>query len=86
MSDESISGADLLALINEATLVALRQRIEQNDGSVESIRIQHFEEAIRRVAPSVRPEDRERYRRLKEKYAGHRGKMLAEWEEEKDDG
>uniref|UniRef100_A0A183CEM4 Nuclear VCP like n=1 Tax=Globodera pallida TaxID=36090 RepID=A0A183CEM4_GLOPA len=65
---EFFTGADLVALIHEATLCALRQRIEQNDPHIDSVQSYHFEEAFRRIRPSVRPTDREHYRKLREKY------------------
>uniref|UniRef100_A0A914HZJ2 AAA+ ATPase domain-containing protein n=1 Tax=Globodera rostochiensis TaxID=31243 RepID=A0A914HZJ2_GLORO len=65
---EFFTGADLVALIHEATLCALRQRIEQNDPHIDSVQLHHFEEAFRRIRPSVRPMDREHYSKLREKY------------------
>ncbi|KAL3095293.1 hypothetical protein niasHS_007392 [Heterodera schachtii] len=63
------TGADLVALVHEATLCALRERIDQNDSRIDSVQSHHFEEALRRIRPSVRQSDREHYDRLREKYA-----------------
>lgn len=73
---EFFTGADLVALVHEATLIALRQRIEQLDANVEAVGSEHFEEALKRVLPSVKPDDRKRYQRLREKF--HQGNYTDE--------
>jgi SpoVK/Ycf46/Vps4 family AAA+-type ATPase len=58
----------LVALVHEATLIALRQRIEHQNASIDSLNRDHFEEAMKRIMPSVKAEDREHYKKLKKKF------------------
>lgn len=59
------SGADLVALIHEAGVVALKKRIEQEGSNKDSLTMEDFEEAMNKVMPSVGPIDRERYAKIK---------------------
>jgi SpoVK/Ycf46/Vps4 family AAA+-type ATPase len=63
------SGADLAALVHEAGILALRQRLEQNNKSVTAITLEHFKLASKRLTPSVSASDRERYEKLRGQYA-----------------
>jgi SpoVK/Ycf46/Vps4 family AAA+-type ATPase len=64
----AFSGADLAALVHEAGVLALRQRLEQNNKSVIAITFDHFKLASKRITPSVSTTDRHRYDTLREKY------------------
>jgi len=48
---EGYSGADLELLVREATFLALRENIDTKEVSM-----RHFEEALRKVRPSVTPD------------------------------
>jgi SpoVK/Ycf46/Vps4 family AAA+-type ATPase len=63
----NLRGADLVALIHEAALIALKERIEHKNLSIKSVNSVHFEEALKKVTPSVKFEDRLYYKKLKEK-------------------
>lgn len=60
-------GADLVALIHEAGVMALKERIECNP-TIESLKLEHFESAMRKVSPSVGVADRDRYAKLRIQY------------------
>lgn len=60
------SGADLTALVHEAGILALKQRLE--DQSVQAIGMCHLVQAAQRICPSVSKTDRERYNKLRDKY------------------
>ncbi|KAE9549018.1 hypothetical protein FO519_007762, partial [Halicephalobus sp. NKZ332] len=61
------TGADLVALIHEASICALKDRLFQNL-SVDSISMKHFDEAVKKIRPSVSEFDRKKYEKLKELY------------------
>ena len=46
----------------------MKQRIQQKDDTIDRVGMAHFEEAMRKVRPSVAPKDRERYRLFKSIY------------------
>ncbi len=56
---EYYTGADLAALVREAAMLALRESVKE--GKVRSVDIEHFEEALKRVQPSLTPELVRRY-------------------------
>ncbi|XP_069089926.1 nuclear valosin-containing protein-like [Pleurodeles waltl] len=67
------TGADLSALVREASITALRQEMarqssENNNGATGGIKIgrQHFEEALSRVKPSVSKKDQLTYEQLRQ--------------------
>jgi predicted ATP-dependent Lon-type protease len=64
-------------------LAALRQRIEDQNVAIDSLGAEHFEDALKRVSPSVKMEEREYYRRLKEKF--QRGKLTSATEQQEID-
>ncbi|CAK5042200.1 unnamed protein product [Meloidogyne enterolobii] len=66
---EFFTGADLVALVHEATLIALKERIECKNLSINSVISENFEEALKKVSPSVKFEDRLYYKKLKEKFS-----------------
>ncbi|CAK5081861.1 unnamed protein product [Meloidogyne enterolobii] len=66
---EFFTGADLVALVHEATLIALKERIECKNLSINSVISENFEEALNKVSPSVKSEDRLYYKKLKEKFS-----------------
>ncbi|MEM3978743.1 MAG: hypothetical protein QXK87_06725, partial [Fervidicoccaceae archaeon] len=53
------TGADLEALVREAVLIALREKLE-----VRPVEMRHFMEALKVVKPSLTREDIERYERI----------------------
>lgn len=64
---EFYTGADLAALVHEASICALKDRLFQNS-NIDSISLKHFDEAIRKIRPSVSENDRKKYEKLKELY------------------
>ncbi|KAF7638535.1 hypothetical protein Mgra_00001910 [Meloidogyne graminicola] len=64
---EFFTGADIVALVHEATLLALKERIENKNLSINAVTKVHFENALKGVSPSVKLEDRLYYQNLKEK-------------------
>ena len=78
---EGYSGADLAALVREAAVGALRQRIDdleaglelsltQEEGVDMRVGIKEFELALDKLEPSVSTAQRRRYELLKTKFAG----------------
>jgi len=60
---EGYTGADIEAICREAAMIALRENI-----NAEKVEMRHFEEAMKKIKPSVRKEDMEIYKRLAEEY------------------
>ncbi len=56
---EGYTGADLEALVREAVMLKLREKFE-----VGPVAMKHFEQALKKVPPSLTPEDVRRYERL----------------------
>ncbi|MFH4977548.1 hypothetical protein AB6A40_004257 [Gnathostoma spinigerum] len=65
---EWFTGADLCALIHEASLIALRARLSNNDPAIDSVGMEHFLKALDKIVPSVSDTDRKKYLRLKEQF------------------
>lgn len=59
---EGYTGADIAALVREAAMLALREVIRE--GKVKPVSMRHFEEALKRVPPSLTPEDIRRYEEM----------------------
>uniref|UniRef100_A0A9J2PWI2 AAA+ ATPase domain-containing protein n=1 Tax=Ascaris lumbricoides TaxID=6252 RepID=A0A9J2PWI2_ASCLU len=66
---EWFTGADLVALVHEASLVALKERLSTNDTSIDALTMRHFRLAMQSVRPSVAEKDRINYLKLKEIYS-----------------
>uniref|UniRef100_A0A7E4ZSH0 Nuclear valosin-containing protein-like n=1 Tax=Panagrellus redivivus TaxID=6233 RepID=A0A7E4ZSH0_PANRE len=62
------SGADLAALVHEASICALKERLSNNDPTLDSVSTRHFEAAMTKVRASVIEGDRKKYERLKDLY------------------
>jgi len=56
-------------LVHEATLIALKERVECKNLLINSVISENFEEALKKVSPSVKVEDRLYYKKLKEKFS-----------------
>ncbi|KHJ76836.1 hypothetical protein OESDEN_12856 [Oesophagostomum dentatum] len=63
------TGADLAALVHEASIIALKARLFGNDTSVDAVSMEHFRKAIQNIRPSVTDADRKKYMRMKEIYS-----------------
>jgi transitional endoplasmic reticulum ATPase len=57
------TGADLESLAREAAMLALREDIKS-----EKVKRRHFEEAMKKVLPSVSEQDQEAYKKMEEAY------------------
>jgi transitional endoplasmic reticulum ATPase len=60
---DGYAGADLEALVREAAMLALRESFE-----AQNVTMRHFEEALKKVPPSVSKIDNERYQKIEENY------------------
>ena len=60
---EEFSGADIQALCREAAMVALRTSRESKE-----VTHANFEEALKKVMPSLKQEEIKKYRAIEEKY------------------
>ncbi|XP_059075802.1 cell division control protein 48 homolog C [Cryptomeria japonica] len=79
-SCENFSGADLAALVNEACMCALQERITtavEADSDVRKyalvVNLSHFEQAFKRVVPSVSKAQRHYYEQVYQKFMGLTG-------------
>ena len=68
---EGYTGADIEAICNEATILALREYIQSGKNPEEpkdaKIEMKHFEEALKRIKP-LSKEQREMYERMIERF------------------
>uniref|UniRef100_A0AC35G5T0 AAA+ ATPase domain-containing protein n=1 Tax=Panagrolaimus sp. PS1159 TaxID=55785 RepID=A0AC35G5T0_9BILA len=62
------SGADLTALVHEASICALKDRLMKNDCTIDKISEIHFTQAMAKVRASVSEMDRKKYSNLKDLY------------------
>ena len=60
---EGYTGADLESLAREAAMLALRENI-----GTKKVTKKHFDEAMKKVLPSVSKHDQERYKQIESKY------------------
>ncbi|KAK1401943.1 cell division control protein 48-like [Heracleum sosnowskyi] len=64
-----LSGADLAALMDEAAMVALEDKLQEpksSDGTRYTIKTKHFDEALKKVPPSVSIKQNDYYGRLQQ--------------------
>ncbi|WP_054858036.1 CDC48 family AAA ATPase [Vulcanisaeta sp. JCM 16159] len=61
---EGYTGADLAALVREAAMLALRETIKSNTSQVKPVGIEHFEEALKVVPPSLAKQDIARFEEM----------------------
>ena len=61
---EGYTGADLASLVREAGILAIRESINEKLEHAKPVGIKHFEEALKTVKPSLKPEDIEKYKRI----------------------
>lgn len=77
---DGFSGADIAALVREAATLALRTALEGNGafetekeggtGHMVTVTVEHFTAAAIKTLPSVSREQRHKYERMRDKYAG----------------
>ena len=70
---EGYVGADIESICREAAMLALRK-----DMNTKEITSEHFEEALKKVAPSVTPEIKEGYEKLRDAFTSAAGKQMIE--------
>jgi transitional endoplasmic reticulum ATPase len=58
---EGYTGADIAAVVREAAMLALRETVRERASSVKPVSMRYFEEALKRVPPSLTQEDIRRY-------------------------
>ncbi|KAM1965937.1 hypothetical protein ACFX15_046216 [Malus domestica] len=75
---ENFSGADLAALMNEAAMAALEEKLtlpeRSSDASPWTIKESHFEQALAKMAPSVTDQQMQYYQRFGESLKAPRNK------------
>ena len=98
---DGFSGADIAALVREAATIALRADLDIErerggegmdaeetapDGGVDCVTEEHFAQAAKKTKPSVSKEQRLKYERMRDKYAGvsRRAKLKEEKDEPAD--
>lgn len=79
---DGFSGADIAALVREAATLSLRSALERigafetdttetvADTSMVKVTVEHFRLAAKKTLPSVSREQRNKYERMRDKYAG----------------
>ncbi|MFT4343197.1 MAG: CDC48 family AAA ATPase [Candidatus Woesearchaeota archaeon] len=70
---EGYVGADIESICREAAMLALRENMDTKE-----IGMKHFEEALKKVRPSVTPEIKQGYEQLKEAFTSAAGKQMIE--------
>ncbi len=60
---DGFTGADIESLVREAGMLALREDIK-----TKKVMKKHFDEALKKVSPSVTKSDQERYKQIEKKY------------------
>lgn len=60
---EGYTGADIEAVCREAAMIALRENL-----NADKVELRHFEEALKRIRPSVKEDEMNMYKRLAEEY------------------
>ena len=70
---EGLTGADLEALVREAAMVALRESMDSKE-----VKRKHFEEAKKKVKPSVTKQSIEIYQKIEEQFLNRAKSALAE--------
>ncbi|MEM4081699.1 MAG: AAA family ATPase, partial [Pyrobaculum sp.] len=61
---EGYTGADIAALVREAAMLALRETIKEKAVKAKPVSWRHFEEAFKRIPPSLTPADIKHYEEL----------------------
>ncbi len=61
---EGYTGADIAAVVKEAAMLALRESIKEGLKKPKKVSMRHFEEALKRVPPSLTPEDIRHYEEM----------------------
>ncbi len=64
---EYYTGADIAAVCREAAMMALRESIKEGLTKPKKVSMRHFEEALKRVPPSLSPEDIRMYEEIARK-------------------
>ena len=60
---EGYAGADIESLVREAAMLALRENINNKE-----VKMRHFEEALKKVGPSITRADMDKYRKIETEY------------------
>ena len=68
---EGYVGADIEAVAREAAILALRK-----DMNAKNVKMEHFEEALKKVRPSVSRDVEEMYKTMKEQFTAAKGKEM----------
>src|SRR3989338_1456694 len=71
MKTDGYVGADIESLCREAAILALRKNIEAKE-----VTLTHFEEALKKVRPSVSKEIEKEYESLKEVFSAAKARQI----------
>ncbi|XP_036336819.1 nuclear valosin-containing protein-like isoform X2 [Rhagoletis pomonella] len=71
-NSDGYTGADLAGLVRQAAMLALKESIQNPDSTDLRVRKEHFDQALKLLRPSVTPQDRKNYEKLRLKYAAPR--------------
>jgi transitional endoplasmic reticulum ATPase len=65
---EGYTGADIAAVCREAGLAAIREAVKEGKEHIDGVSMKHFEEALKKVKPSLTPEQVKEYEELAKKW------------------
>ncbi len=65
---EGYTGADIAAVCREAGMAAIREAIKGGKKHIDAVRMKHFEEALKKVKPSLTPEQIQEYQELAKRW------------------
>ncbi|HID09575.1 TPA: AAA family ATPase, partial [Candidatus Micrarchaeota archaeon] len=65
---EGYTGADIAAVCREAGMAAIREAVREGKEHIDGVTMKHFEEALKKVRPSLTPEQIREYEELAKKW------------------
>ncbi len=65
---EGYTGADIAAVCREAGMAAIREAVREGKEHIEGVSMRHFEEALKKVKPSLTPEQIQEYQELAKRW------------------
>ncbi len=65
---EGYTGADIAAVCREAGMAAIREAIKEGKEHIDAVSMKHFEEALKKVKPSLTPDQIQEYRELAKRW------------------
>ncbi len=65
---EGYTGADIAAVCREAGMAAIREAVEKGKEHIDAVHMKHFEQALKKIRPSLTPEQIREYEELAKKW------------------